>query len=650
MSVQPSRSFQLQCVKLFILILVLATLARLLTFERFLPLTDYPDELNMYMLALDWRAAPLGQEYGASRVGEWLGSYPPLFVWGEMGIQSALDSAKNGRWIAAGEVIFWVRLLSLSFGILTTALIFDTGRVMGGLLAGVIAGLAWAIAVPVIEFNSIAIPDPLVYLTCAAALWGAARAFHRRSFRWAFIGILGAIGAIYTKYIPVYALIPPLLAMIWLTIQRKPNALRWWITIGVIGVLSGGALIYSVVSHPLTNGEAKATRNNGLQLLLNLSRNWNNFQTMLAPVGVLSLALAAGAVIIVLTRRKKLRLDPFIGSIILYLLPVIPLSTLVTDTGGRAGAEIRHVMPGVIAIILLWSAGLALVARNWRSLSLPWAKGLATLSFVVWIVPTLIGGWALVERFQPPNIIYQLWTWSDENLPADGMILMPPSSSVNLTWNRPWSGYDGQTSFQWWVEDLQVKDTPAHYVERGITYYTFNEQDRLRLDSPEFRAFVSQLQPIKTLLPTASSAGSPVYVYRMLPPQTHSGVMLGNQIELVGYDLKNDSTAKSINLRLYWQAIHRPSTNYSVFMHLVNEDASKLITQYDGAPTTSRSLTLQWDDPAELHISDNITLQIPADTAPGTYQLQIGLYDFTTGIRLTAPDGTDTVQISVEIK
>ncbi len=650
MNFQPSRLSQLHPLKLFILILVLAALARLLTFERFLPLTDYPDELNMYMLALDWRDAPLGKEYGASRVGDWLGSYPPLFVWGEMGIQSALDLAKRGRWIAAGEVIFWVRLLAIGFGVLTTALIFDTARVMGGLLAGVIASLAWAIAVPIIEFNSLAIPDPLVYLTCAAALWSAARAFRYHSFHWALVGVIAAIGAIYTKYVPVYALIPPLLAMLWLTLHRKSGALRWWIAVGVIGALSGGLLIDNVTNHPLTNGEAKNVHNVGLQLLVDPTRNWNNLQTMLAPISVLSLALAACAVILVVSRRKKLRLDPFVGTILLYLLPVVPLSALVTDSGGRAGAEIRHVMPGVIALILLWSAGLAFVAKYWRVNSRPWAKGLATLSLIVWLVPTLAGGWALVERFQPPNIIYQLWTWSDENLPADGMILMPPSSSVDLTWNRPWSGYDGQNSFQWWVEDLHTTDTSARYVERGITYYTLTEVDRLRLDSPEFRAFVDQLQPVKTLIPAAPSAGSTVYVYRMLPPQTHSGVVLGSQIELVGYDLANKSADKSISLRLYWQAIHRPSTNYSVFVHLVNEDASKLITQYDGAPTTSRSLTLQWDDPDELHISDLITLQIPPDTAPGTYQLQIGLYDFTTGIRLSAPDGADTVQIPVEIK
>ncbi len=67
------------------------------------------------------------------------------------------------------------------------------------------------------------------------------------------------------------------------------------------------------------------------------------------------------------------------------------------------------------------------------------------------------------------------------------------------------------------------------------------------------------------------------------------------------------------------------------------------------SPTTSRSLTLLWDDPDELHISGTMTLAIPPDATPGAYQLQIGLYDFTTGSRLTTADGVDTIQIPVQI-
>ncbi len=639
------RFFRSQRITLFVIILVLSALARLLTFERFLPFMDYPDEQNMYMLALDRRAAPLGQEYGASMVADGLGSYPPLFVWGEMGIQSILDSTSNGRWVAPAKVIYWVRMLSVCFGILTTAFIFETARLMGGLRAGALAGLVWALAVPIVEFNSIAIPDPLVYMACAAALWGAAQAFYHQSFRWAAVGILAAVAAIYAKYTPVYALIPPLAAMIWLTLRRKPGAIRWWIATAVIGILSAGILIYVLASHPLNNNEALSVGDKGAQLLFSATRNWDNFQSMLAPVGVPALLLAVIAVLLVVPLRKKVRLDPFIGTLILYLLPIIPISALVNDTGGRAGAEIRHVMPGVIAIILLWSIGIAWVAHRWRGRSRPIAWAIAILSLMVWLVPTLAGDWNLVQRFQPPHVTYQLWMWSDESLPNDGLIMTPPNSGLAFTWNRPWSGYDGVTNFQWWQENIPAAAVPADYVKRGITYYTFNDSDRQKLDSPDFRAFVNQLQLIKTLPSPAPTAGTTIYVYRMMPPQYTSGVVLGDQIELVGYDLASAESGRDFTLRLYWRVLHPPDSNYSVFMHLRRQGDPQVIAQYDGAPTTPRSLTLDWTDPDELHLSSALTITAPDDDLGGSYVLRVGLYDFLSGVRLTTPEGQDGIDI-----
>jgi len=136
----------------------------------------------------------------------------------------------------------------------------------------------------------------------------------------------------------------------------------------------------------------------------------------------------------------------------------------------------------------------------------------------------------------------------------------------------------------------------------------------------------------------------------MLPPEHATGILLGNQIQLVGYDLVTAESGKSFSLRLYWQAPQMPTANYSVFVHLTAADDQQAIAQYDGAPTSPRYLTLQWNDPAELHISPDISITAPDDTPAGAYRLQIGLYDFTTGIRLTAADGSDSIDVPIEIK
>ncbi|MDX2137473.1 MAG: hypothetical protein SF123_05210 [Chloroflexota bacterium] len=623
------------------LIILLAALVRVLTFERFLPFADYPDELNMYMLALDWRNAPLGEAYGAFRVGEWLGSYPPLFVWIAMGVQSLLENAVGGRWLAAGEIIYWLRLLSVGYGVLTAALIASSARLLAGWRAGVIAGLVWALAAPVIEYNSLAIPDPLVYLTCAAAVWGAARAFRQQSFAWAVAGVVAAISAIYTKYVPVYALLPPLLAMAWLTWRRKRGALIWWSGVALVGVASAAFLITMVSNQPLSNSEANAARGMGASRLLDTSRNWNNLQTMVAPIGIFAIGLA-GAGYLWAKRKRPVQMDPLLVALIVYLLPVVPLASLVNDTGGRAGPEIRHVMPGVIALILLWSGVVAHLMRTTQR----WLKWIGIAALLVWLIPTLFNVWQLVERFQTPHIIYQLWRWSDASLPDDGTVLIPRDSAIVAAWNRPWSGYDGQNDFQWWIEDPQPEMTAQALADRGMRYFAFTDGDRQRLQSPTFDTLLAQMLLLKTLHPAAPTAGSTIYVYRVLPPRQMSNVVLGEQIQLVGYDLSTDiANTPTLMLRLYWRAPRQPLTNYSLFVHVVDTAMETIVAQYDGAPAAVNRLTLQWDDPDEVLLSNRISLTLPETAIVGSYSVRLGLYDFVTGERLRTSDGEDSVEL-----
>jgi hypothetical protein len=58
-----------------VVLLFAASAIRLMTYHRYLPFTDYSDENNYFMLALDWRGTDMAKLYGAERIGEWLGSY-----------------------------------------------------------------------------------------------------------------------------------------------------------------------------------------------------------------------------------------------------------------------------------------------------------------------------------------------------------------------------------------------------------------------------------------------------------------------------------------------------------------------------------------------------------------------------------------------
>src|SRR5258706_12212875 len=138
-----SKSRSKHLLRVMLVVLLLAAFMRIFTFRRFLPYTDYPDELNMYNLALNWRGTDLAKAYGTERIRNLLGGYPPLFVWVDMGVQQILESTLN-RWIGAGEVSFWMRLIAVGLGFFTTAMVLDTAGMLGGLLASIIPGLAWA--------------------------------------------------------------------------------------------------------------------------------------------------------------------------------------------------------------------------------------------------------------------------------------------------------------------------------------------------------------------------------------------------------------------------------------------------------------------------------------------------------------------------
>ncbi|MEW5958618.1 MAG: glycosyltransferase family 39 protein [Chloroflexota bacterium] len=119
------------------------------------------------------------------------------------------------------------------------------------------------------------------------------------------------------------------------------------------------------------------------------------------------------------------------------------------------------------------------------------------------------------------------------------------------------------------------------------------------------------------------------------------------QITLLGYDLADDQgrpiqnstlDAPHLALTLYWQAQAVPAADYTVFLHLRNR-AEENAAQQDGPPGSGRYPTSLWD-PGEI-IVQNVSLPL-ADLPPGTYTPVLGLYDFTTGLRLPLDDGPAT--------
>ena len=76
-------------------------------------------------------------------------------------------------------------------------------------------------------------------------------------------------------------------------------------------------------------------------------------------------------------------------------------------------------------------------------------------------------------------------------------------------------------------------------------------------------------------------------------------------------------------VRLLWQAEQRPSQDYKVFVHLVDE-TGKRWTQHDAPPANGTRPTSRWR-PGET-VSDRHGLLLPSELPPGRYWLLVGLY------------------------
>jgi hypothetical protein len=93
------------------------------------------------------------------------------------------------------------------------------------------------------------------------------------------------------------------------------------------------------------------------------------------------------------------------------------------------------------------------------------------------------------------------------------------------------------------------------------------------------------------------------------------------------------------DLTLFWAALRPADADYSVFVHLVDERAI-IQAQRDSYPAGGSWPTREW--PQQLIVPDRHRIQLPAVLpAPAELQVEVGLYDFASGRRLSPSGATN---------
>ena len=107
----------------------------------------------------------------------------------------------------------------------------------------------------------------------------------------------------------------------------------------------------------------------------------------------------------------------------------------------------------------------------------------------------------------------------------------------------------------------------------------------------------------------------------------------GDEIALRGYQL-DELASDRYQLTLFWQALTEPTTDYTVFVHLLTAagTCTPCLWQQDVMPQQNGYPTGRWVT-GEV-VADTYEIIIPPATTPGLYQLEIGLYIAENGTRL----------------
>jgi hypothetical protein len=152
-----------------------------------------------------------------------------------------------------------------------------------------------------------------------------------------------------------------------------------------------------------------------------------------------------------------------------------------------------------------------------------------------------------------------------------------------------------------------------------------------------------QPQHTFNMLPTLNVA-APQHVFDAPQLQNRVEETFGGVAELLGFALESDRLAPgdAVDLTLFWRARSETTSNYKVFVHILNGD--QIIAQADAVPANNARPTTGWT--RDEVIEDVYRIALPDDAPRGTHSIAVGLYDALTRLRLHTADGRETILLT----
>lgn len=596
---------------------------------------------------------------------------PELTTWTAHDIQPPLYYYLLWGWVRlAGTSEYALRFPSVAFGLLTVSLAWALGRRLWDTRA---AGLA-VLFITISALHVYYAQEARMYtlLTCLGllssyllvTLTGAGvrpqvprpgQMVARRRLLTGTLYVLSSVAALYTHYFAFFLLAAHgmYLAYRWLRLGCPLNVLRSTARvvagIGVaIGLLYAPWLPYQLVRY----GSDASYWPGQLKLDEVVGKLFIAFglgETVKEALGR-QLALGYGAVLLVGlvalayaiawpvrgNRSSRASMDSLAFSLLYLILPVALTLVLATQV---PKFNPRYAMLASPAFLLLLAAGLSVGLPHRLGRVLRVAQ-LAAIAFVLATNAISLTNWYAPYRnnqFNKADFRITAQIVRERIQPLETVLLSSGHMFPAWAYYYGWSGWHR-------LPDIEIVDVRA-MLDMGIEGQI---QDLLRDQRGVWlvRWQNRVTDPFDVLPLYLGTLGvqddygqfwqMELYHYRLVPGARYSAeafisqpaeVTFGDQIELLGMRQLSDD-----RLALLWRALSAPTTDYTIFVHLLDAQGATLVNA-DHLPALSTSL---W--PPGRILPDQVRLKPPAGLSPGQYQLEVGLYDASApGIpRLTA--------------
>jgi len=206
-----------------------------------------------------------------------------------------------------------------------------------------------------------------------------------------------------------------------------------------------------------------------------------------------------------------------------------------------------------------------------------------------------------------------------------------------------WAQYDSPAfpTREWRAGDIVVGQynlTVGKEVPAGKYSVAWGVYDRATLDRLPVKGEGGQEDTIQLGFVKVASLEQENVV-----PATLVGKRLGDEIELVGFDLQRKESENVLHLDLHWTARATPTQDYTVFVQLLSPEG-RLVAQSDSQPVAGGFPTTYWE-PGEK-ILDGHDLKLEKGLPPGQYSVIAGMYLLSTGKRLPVEGGGDYVSLT----